>query len=199
MLERARSTTFALLGVTAAVGLATVALALNQSWPLIAGSSIPQAPVTRQGVAAAIVVAASDHRRSAVVTNGANPPRPSTPRLPGADGATPANAVPIQAGGPVVSHPVPTRSAGGISGDAPKAAKPPSKQPQQPVQQPAGAPAPAPAPASAPAAADAPLPEIAEPPPPPVATPEAPAEESESNVPAWSHGKGHAYGRSEDE
>ncbi|HXV04613.1 MAG TPA: hypothetical protein VFP23_01760, partial [Solirubrobacterales bacterium] len=34
LLERARSTSFAMLGLTAAVGLGLVALALNQSWPL---------------------------------------------------------------------------------------------------------------------------------------------------------------------
>jgi hypothetical protein len=60
LLERARSTTLALLGVTAAVGLAMVALALNQSWPLIAGSAIPAAP--HLGVGKAAVVAATSPR-----------------------------------------------------------------------------------------------------------------------------------------
>lgn len=45
LLERARSTSFAMLGLTAAVGLGLVALALNQSWPLLPGGPIPGAAV----------------------------------------------------------------------------------------------------------------------------------------------------------
>jgi hypothetical protein len=60
LLERARSTTLALLGVTAAVGLAMVALALNQGWPLVAGSAIPASP--HLGVGKAAVVAATSPR-----------------------------------------------------------------------------------------------------------------------------------------
>lgn len=41
LLERARSTSLALLGLTAALGLGMVALALNQSLPLLPGSPIP--------------------------------------------------------------------------------------------------------------------------------------------------------------
>ena len=55
MLERARATSLALLGATAAVGLAIVAFALNQGWPLLEGSAIPAAP--RQEVGRASVVA----------------------------------------------------------------------------------------------------------------------------------------------
>lgn len=40
-IERARSTTFALLGSMAAVGLAIVALALQQDWPLLGNNPIP--------------------------------------------------------------------------------------------------------------------------------------------------------------
>lgn len=43
-LERARSTTFALLGMIVAVGLAIVALAMHQEWPVVGGSAIPGAP-----------------------------------------------------------------------------------------------------------------------------------------------------------
>ncbi len=45
LLERTRSTTFGLLGMTAAVGLAIIAVALHGSWPLIEGSRVPRAPV----------------------------------------------------------------------------------------------------------------------------------------------------------
>jgi hypothetical protein len=57
LLERARSTSFALLGLTAAVGLGLVALAVNQSWPLIPGGPIPVPPVERAAVHTATVAA----------------------------------------------------------------------------------------------------------------------------------------------
>jgi hypothetical protein len=44
LFERARSTSFALLGLAAAVGFAAIAIAVNQDWPLIADSPIPAAP-----------------------------------------------------------------------------------------------------------------------------------------------------------
>jgi len=55
MLERARAAALALLGATAAVGLAIAALAANQGWPLVPGSAIPAAP--KQHVGEASVVA----------------------------------------------------------------------------------------------------------------------------------------------
>ncbi|MET0306243.1 MAG: hypothetical protein ABW196_08445 [Solirubrobacterales bacterium] len=57
LLERARSTTLALLGVTTAVGLSMVALALNQSWPLVADSPIPAAPLRHEKVGKATIAA----------------------------------------------------------------------------------------------------------------------------------------------
>ena len=44
ILDRARSTTFALLGTIVAVGLAIVALAVHQDWPLLGDSPIPRPP-----------------------------------------------------------------------------------------------------------------------------------------------------------
>src|SRR3954452_521796 len=41
LLDRARSTSLALLGLTAAVGLALVAYVAHQGWPLLPGSPIP--------------------------------------------------------------------------------------------------------------------------------------------------------------
>ena len=73
MLERARATSLALLGATAAVGLAIVALALNQGWPLLEGSAIPAAP--RQDVGRASVVA----RPAPAVLARIPPPPPTRP------------------------------------------------------------------------------------------------------------------------
>jgi hypothetical protein len=57
LLERVRSTTLALLGVTTAVGLAMVALALNQSWPLLADSPMPVGPPRHEAVGEATIAA----------------------------------------------------------------------------------------------------------------------------------------------
>jgi len=57
LLERARSTTLALLGATTAVGLAMVALALNQSWPLIPDSPLPVTPPRHEAIGKATVAA----------------------------------------------------------------------------------------------------------------------------------------------
>jgi hypothetical protein len=57
MLERARATSLALLGVTAAIGLAMVALALNQSWPVIPGAPIPGFGDQQQAIGDAAVAA----------------------------------------------------------------------------------------------------------------------------------------------
>jgi len=49
LLERARSTTLALLGGVAAIGLIAVGLALNQGWPLLPESPLPaERPVVRR-------------------------------------------------------------------------------------------------------------------------------------------------------
>jgi hypothetical protein len=50
LLERARSTSLALLGASAAVGLGLTAFALNQGWPLLPGAPIPSLPVERSAI-----------------------------------------------------------------------------------------------------------------------------------------------------
>ena len=57
LLERMRSTSLALLGFTAAVGLAMMALALNQDWPLVESGPIPGVVGKREAVGASIVAA----------------------------------------------------------------------------------------------------------------------------------------------
>jgi hypothetical protein len=66
LLERVRSTTLALLGVTTAVGLAMVALALNQSWPLLADSPIPVGPPRHEAVGEATIAAQAFARATGV-------------------------------------------------------------------------------------------------------------------------------------
>ncbi len=58
LLERMRSTTFALLGITAAMGLGLVAVASQQSWPLLPAAPVPGLPWSGEVEEATVVVAA---------------------------------------------------------------------------------------------------------------------------------------------
>jgi len=198
MLERVRATALALLGATAAVGLAIAAIAANQGWPLLEGSAIPAVP--KEHVGEASVVA-----RSA-------PAAPVRSAAGERHGREPAGRGVRHAGGPAhaVAHPAPSSGGQGAptltvaeksparspGADAPKT--PPARgkghsspsQPSQPVaSQPPAAPASSP-PAEEPAATPTSVPAPA---PPQATAAEAPPEES--NVPSWSDGHGHAYGR----
>jgi len=199
MLERARATSLALLGATAAVGLAIVALALNQSWPLLEGSSIPAPP--RQAVGGASVVAlppkpapraAAGRRRpdsGARQTGAGAPARPQAP-LTGRSGGEKASTLVVSAGAPA-------RSGGGGS---PKAPPTPGKGPANHSQPTQTAPQQAPAPTASPPSQE-PAPPSPAPTPAPAPAPTQPeavvseAPPEESSVPPWSNGKGHAYGR----
>src|SRR4029077_564849 len=169
LLERGRSTSLALLGLTAAVGLAMVALALNQGWPLIAGAPIPGFGDTHQAVGDATIAAeakgSSGLGTALPSTAGRQGPQASTrPARKGA-GGTPAPAG-SQAPGPegiVVSHSTPasspddSSSGGGSPGGAAPSPAPVAQQPAStPVPEPASSPAappPSPAPQPAPESA----------------------------------------------
>ena len=191
MLERARATSLALLGFTAAVGLAIVALAANQGWPLIAGSSIPTIPPRHAAVGPGVALsgvegpaAQADAPPGGLDADGA---RGAAHRQSG--GASPAAPAPAPSSELVVSPSVPTPPQSGDAHGAPGPAPTPAAQPTQPTADaPAAAPAPAPAPPTQPTPP-------AEPAPPTATSSEAPPEEPESHVPPWSHGHGHAYGR----
>jgi hypothetical protein len=194
LLERARATSLALLGATAAVGLAIVAIALNQGWPLIAGSAIPRPPPQHQGLGGAAVAsrpgAGHSAPRGAGVQAGSSRRRAGPARHAGAVGAGPV-AVPDASSELVVSPSRPARSRGGESHGSPV---PHGQTPvtQHPVDSPTAAVPPPPQ--SEPASPPQPAPAAA--PQPPIATTsEAPA--GESSVPSWSRGNGHAYGRSD--
>lgn len=193
LLERARSTTLALLGMTAAVGLAMVALALNQSWPLIADSPIPGASAGQEAVGkATLATPARPHRsrpgqspaahatRSVPArvdgrSNGSGAPAPQVDSVPSAElvvapsaPAEPQGGAPTGAGKP---DPAPAPA-----GNTPQAPTSPVSEPVQPEPVP-------PQPPQSPPAVE---------PAPPATASEAPIE---SSVPPWSNGQGHAYGR----
>lgn len=174
LLERVRSTTLALLGVTTAVGLAMVALALNQSWPLIAGSPIPGAPSQQEAIGKATVAAqAKVNALAGGSAGGVGAARSNTPRPDGGDDT--AGAQVPQAGSP------PSASAELVV--APSApAEPRGDAPSR-----TGEPTPAPSPAgTAPQAPAAPVPVPAQPEPapqsPPVVETTPPATSSEAPV-----------------
>jgi hypothetical protein len=141
ILERARSTSLGLLGLTAAVGLAIVALALNQGWPLVAGGPIPVIGAEHQAVGGATVVAAA--QSGGLASRGATGPQSSKasarPRRRGAGGTmAPTGSRSHGAEGVVVSH--------ATAGRPPREGSPNSATPTPaPVgEQPTATPAPAP-------------------------------------------------------
>ncbi len=170
LLERMRSTAFALLGVTAAMGLGLVALIAQQGWPVLPFSPIPGPPVGHVAVHEATAVARSPRGASK-----------------GAGHRVRARALPA-AGPPPVQAPSPGSRLAGAHQVASHQAPPPSPGDGQPgggdgsQPTPAGQAAPAPAPSAPPATA---------PPPPdssPVATAPSPSQGSVAS--SSSHGRG---------
>lgn len=200
MLDRARATSLALVGATAAVGLGIVALALNQGWPLLKDNAIPAAP--KQGLGSASVVSrppgAAPARTGAARRRGGGQVggRFGAPTRSPATAETPSGGE--EAAALVVSQEAPARSPGGAHPKAPPTQGKAPEAKSQPAPSPTGgSPGSAP-PSSPPAGAPTSPPEAAPPAPtqPEAVISEAPPEES--SVPPWSNGKGHAYGRSEE-
>lgn len=192
LLVRARSTTLALLGVTAAVGLSMVALALNQSWPLVAGSPIPGISPRHEAVGEAKVAAraAADALVSeSTRTRDAARPHSLHSAGRGDTGAGAPQVAPAPSGSAelVVAPSAPAEP----QGDAPRGADDTAPAPS-PAADPPGAPV---------TAASEPVPTQPESAPqaPPVVETTPPATSSEtpvdSSTPPWSNGHGHAYGR----
>lgn len=184
-----------------AVGLVIVALAFNQSWPLIPGSAIPGIPPKHQTVAPATVVArpipsptqvgpgrltrsgpSHAHRlqASTAPSGGAAPvaSRPSATVVSQSTPVTPPRNT--QQDQSSQDHISPVHRHGGETPTTVAAA------PSTPEPTPTSRPSPTPG-ASPPAST-----------PPVASTVEPPGAESESNLPPWSNGNGHAYGREED-
>ena len=195
LLERARATSLGLLGLTAAVGLAIVALALNQSWPLIAGSSIPPIPTLHQDVGKASVAAGvaddtgAQGGSRADGDGGAKDVRETSGSGGGGDSPD-ADSAPAESTDLVVSPSTPAKPTGEDEGGGSDQREPaPATQPEQTPKAPSGAALPA-VPVSSP---QPPATET------PTAVPPATASGApdESSAPPWSNGNGngHAYGR----
>jgi hypothetical protein len=181
LLERMRSTTFALLGITAAMGLGLVAIVSQQGWPLLPASPLPGAPAERGEVHDATAVAPDlpssvaqlsigKPARGSAADRVVAPPQPRASHLSGSRQLA-------------VAPPSPPSDPGADSPTGDGAAPPPEPSEQPSSETPAAAPAPSPAPepASIPAAPAAVSPPSA-PEPPVVSTP-------------TNRGRGNAYGK----
>jgi hypothetical protein len=190
MLERARKLSLALLGATAALGLSMLALIFNQGWPLVAGGPLPPLPPRHQEVAKAQIAApapnwSADEKASQTA-------RSSSGRASSNDGPTPVSSgdpTPQGASELAVVHSAPVKQAGAPHGDRPKSpgGKPARPQPSPPAPPATRTPTTSPKTQPTPVSQPQPQPES-----PPATVSEAPPE---SSLPEWSHGKGHAYGR----
>jgi hypothetical protein len=169
--ERMRSTAFALLGLTAAAGLALVAIFAQLGFPLLEPAPLPAEPTASESIAAAEKVAPA---RPPLTLRSTQPVRPApSPRrgegLPGAKGS-PVAEVPA-VGGPGGAAPAPSggneNGVGGAGGEPGGSNSAPTDAPE-PAAPTVTAPAPtAPAPT-------APVPKPADPPPAPPAAASAP-------------------------
>jgi hypothetical protein len=175
LVERMRSTAFALLGLTTAVALGLVALVSHQSWPYLPAAPIPAYEAKSGALDSAVpLVGLPGHRGDSDVAVGA---RTHGTSGPGAGG---------RRGGAAVSgsrHLPSQPSAGTHPGGVGTGAPPQSPAPAQP-------PVPAASPAPAPAAQPTPAPS---PPSTPSGAPSQPA--ASAAVASSSPGKGHAYGK----
>lgn len=193
LLERARSTTLALLGLTAAVGLGFIFLALNQDWPLIAGAPIPGA--SHQAVGKATVAAAGSEQIVLSQANQMSAQLDSSPSIrhtsPGAEAATPSGPPPAPA---QVVAPAPGPPGSG-TGDSPTDTNPaPAPDPavEEPAVPPVATPSPAPTPPPAATATPAVPPETAAPNGPKLAGVDS--DEHDHGEHGWDHGKSRDHG-----
>jgi len=155
MLDRARAISLGLLGVTAALGFAMIALALNQNWPLIPGAPIPGFGDRQAAIGDASIAAEARGPSDRGETLQARGGGQATGALPGpagkGTGGTPtaADSPPPVSESVVVSDSTPASS----PVDGPRGGAPPTSAPvaEQPVATPAPtAPAPPPQVSAAP-------------------------------------------------
>jgi hypothetical protein len=150
--ERMRSTAFAFLGLTAAAGLALVALFAQPTFSLLSPAPMPSDPSRANAVADAMAVASHPSLGDSVPapragTGSSDGAREATSK-PGSAGSDSAGAVAGGSPQPGASGGVSSPSAGAGSPAAPPQSSPPPAP--APVAEPPAEPAPAPAPEPAP-------------------------------------------------
>jgi hypothetical protein len=181
--ERVRTTTFALLGLTAAAGLGLVAIFSQQGWPLLSPSPIPSPPTAHEAIHPALAVADRAETGFGETTVALGPAL----RAPAAPSS------PIQGDGSSAGldarHPVRQGASPGAGGQPQEPASP---EPAAPTPAPTAPPAPSAeqAPSSTPVSTPAPAPSSA---PKPSGTDVDEADEDD----APGNSQGHAYGHSD--
>ncbi len=175
LLERMRSTTFALLGITAALGLGLVAIVSQQGWPLLPAAPLPGLSVEQSEIHEAIeappgIGSPAAGPSVAAVAGRASTDHRTEPRAPG-------------------SHVSGSRHLDTAPPSAPAAAAPADSEQSVPLE-PAPTPVPvSPAPSSGPAPSSSPASSA-----PAAAAPTAPA--ATAVTAAANQGRGNAYGKS---
>src|SRR6478672_5460474 len=196
LLERMRSTTFALLGITAAMGLGLVAVISQQGWPVLPVVPIPGLEADQAKVHDAAVAARSHGSSAAERAPRASAAEPAAKR----NGAAPEPEDAELAGSRQLTTAPPATALPADPAPGPPAQQGASPEPQ-PVAPPANGAATA-TPAAAPAPTAPPVVSSSTPPPPleesdeddeepDAEAPEAAAPEEEADD---YHGRGHGYG-----
>ncbi|MCW2987298.1 MAG: hypothetical protein JWM24_236 [Solirubrobacterales bacterium] len=176
LVERMRTTAFALLGVTTAMALGLVALVSHQSWPYLPVGPVPSYQPEHGRIDSAIALT------PAVVELGISPAEPPAHSVLAGDGpgVTAPNQSRLSGSHRVTSHSAASDPAPGQPGAAGAPSPTPGAVPTSPAAQSAPS-APVATPISAPPAAPTPAPTTPSPSPAPVV--------------AANPGKGHAYGK----
>jgi hypothetical protein len=150
LLERLRSTTFALLGVTTALGLALVAVIAQQGFSPLPGLPLPGISSQEGRVGEAQVVARPASRPAAGDRGGGTAAAGSTGAGDGSRPSAPSRLADSRQAGPA-APPAPAPSGGGAPGqDAPPIPVPPAPPASESPPAVAAAPGPATSPAVAP-------------------------------------------------
>jgi hypothetical protein len=150
--ERMRSTAFAFLGLTAAAGLALVAIFAQLSFPLLSPAPLPGGPDEGNAISKAVAL---DRGPRAFERANPDPGRSGQSGVENDEGASSGDGSGGQSAEPTGVGPVPTQPNGGTSGgkavetptSSPSPAPDPSSEPAPKI--PAAAPGPAPTPAPA--------------------------------------------------
>jgi hypothetical protein len=135
--ERIRSTTFALLGLTAAAGLSLVAIFAQPDWPLLSPAPLPNSPAQKVREAVVVDHGTSGFGPAAGSSVGSNVPAKAAAPRRGA-GSRGDHAASGQVGAPAA---VPTPAPGGVDSDTNGSAAPAASPPvTTPAPQPSAAP-----------------------------------------------------------
>lgn len=161
--ERMRSTAFAFLGLTAAAGLALVAIFAQLSFPLLTPAPLPSEPTEQNRVAEAVALDRGSGASAPAWSQGNETASQDANGGGGQGGSAPGGSAPGDGGSPAPA-PSPGSNGGGVSEPAgvpspdPAPASSPASEPAPPESVPVASPKPTPARPAVPAPEPAPAP-----------------------------------------